>query len=130
MKLQRLTWVLMVMNLVLLLIVLGQGWPVTAQIDAPILRGRALELVDDGGRVRSRLNVESDGAVVFRLIDRNGTIRVKLAADEDGSGLLLLDEATEPGIQMIARRKSTTAKPATTGVVLTGADGKSRVIRP
>jgi len=31
-------------------------------------RGRALELVDGRGQVRARLNVESDGEVVFRLL--------------------------------------------------------------
>jgi len=130
MKTQRLAWALVAINLVLLLIVLGQGGPLTAQPDLSILRGRSFELVDERGRVRSRLNVESDGTVAFRLIDRNGTIRVKLAAGEDGSGLLLLDEATEPGIQMVARRSGTSTKPATTSVALTGADGNTRVIRP
>jgi hypothetical protein len=40
--------------------------------EAPILRGRALEIVDERGKTRSRLNVESDGEVVLRMADRNG----------------------------------------------------------
>ena len=96
----------------------------------PTLRGHALELVDEHGQVRSRLNIETDGEVVLRLLDRNGTIRVKLGAGEDGSGLLLLDEATEPGVHIIARRIGTGARPLTTSLTLRGTDGQERVIRP
>lgn len=70
----------------------------SAQQDAPLLRGRALELVDDRGQIRARLDVESGGEVVLRLLDRRGTIRVKLGAGDDGSGLLLNNDATEPGV--------------------------------
>ncbi len=94
----------------------------------PVLRGRALEIVDELGQVRSRLNVEADG-VVFRLMDRNGTIRVKLGADEGGSGLVLLDEATEPAVHIVARRVGTSARPPT-GVTLRGAGAREQVIRP
>jgi hypothetical protein len=77
---------------------------VSAQSTAPVMRVSALELVDERGVVRSRISVEPEGEVVLRLMDRAGTIRVKLGAGERGSGLLLLDESTEPGIHMIARR--------------------------
>jgi hypothetical protein len=130
MSMQRLAVALTGTNLVILFAILGQGGPTAAQPGAPILRGRALELVDDRGQVRSRLDVESDGEVVLRLLDRNGTIRVKLGAGEGGSGLVLLDEATQPGVQIIARRIGTVERPTTTGVTLTGADGQPRVIRP
>lgn len=144
MKLQRLAIGLSAINLLLLALIVGRGlW--MAPVDArrmpqgsppavgeaePILRGRALEIVDGQGQIRSRLNVEADGTVVLRLIDRSGTIRVKLGADESGSGLLLLDESTEPGVHLIARRASTPAMPATTSVTLRGADGQERVITP
>ena len=52
--------------------------------------------------MRARLNVEANGEVVFRLLDETGTIRVKLGAGSDGSGLLLANDATEPGIHMVA----------------------------
>jgi len=91
------------------------------------LRTRALELVDDRGVVRSRLNVEPSGEVVFRLIDSNGTIRVKLGAGEDGSGLLLLDETTEPAVHLIARRTATKDRPNTTRITLNGAAGQRTV---
>jgi hypothetical protein len=144
MKLQRLAIGLGAVNLVLLAFVLGRGLllaspaegrapqastPATPEV-LPVLRGRALEIVDERGQIRSRLDVEADGAVVLRLIDRTGTIRVKLGADEGGSGLLLLDEGTEPGVHIIARRTGTPATPATTSLTLRGADGQQQVIRP
>jgi hypothetical protein len=130
MKIQRLAIALTAINLVLLLLTVAQAASTTAQPVTPILRGRALELVDDHGQVRSRLDVESSGEVVLRLLDKNGTIRVKLGAAEHGSGLVLLDEATEPAIHVIARRSGTSERPATTSITLRGADGRQRVIRP
>lgn len=81
--------------------------PAAAQPAPNVLRAQAIELVDARGRVRAQLNVESNGEVVFRLRDSSGTIRVKLGASEDGSGLLLANEATEPGVHILATRKST-----------------------
>jgi hypothetical protein len=130
MTMQRLAVALGATNLVLVCLVLSPAGPTTAQDAAPVLRGRAVELVDDRGRVRSRLDVAADGEVVLRLFDRHGTIRVKLGAGEDGSALLLLDETTSPGVHLVARRTGTAERPATTGVTLTGVDGRPRVIRP
>jgi hypothetical protein len=130
MKTQRLTIALTALNLVLLLFTLAQSGRADSQAVAPVLRGRVLELLDDRGQVRSRLNVEPSGGVVFRLMDKNGTIRVKLGADEHGSGLVLLDETTAPGVQIIASQTGTPDQPATTSLALTGADGRQRTIKP
>lgn len=129
-KTQRLAVVVTVVNLVLLLAVPGQGRVAVAQGDAPMLRGQGLELVDAAGQVRAQFSIEPDGKVLFRMRDSAGTIRVKLGAGDHGSGLLLLDEATEPGIQIIARRSATPTRLATTGISLTGADGQRRTIAP
>ena len=88
---------------------LSQTRALTAQTETPTLRARVLEIVDDRGQVRSRLNVESDGEVVLRL---------------------LLDETTEVGVHVLARRNPTTARPNTTGITLVGTGGMQRVIRP
>lgn len=144
MKSEGLAVGLTALNLVVLLF--GLGWgprnatvvaatppqvrPSSAAEVVPVLRGRALELVDEAGQVRSRINVEQDGEVVLRLIDRKGTIRVKLGAGESGSGLLLLDEATEPAVHVIARRTGTPERPTTTSVTLRGAAGEQRVLKP
>ena len=87
MKMQRFATALTLINLVLLLLIARAGNTTTQEV-TPTLRGRELELVDERGQIRSRLNVESSGEVVLRLLDQNGTIRVKLGAGEDGSGLL------------------------------------------
>jgi hypothetical protein len=123
MKIQRAALALTVVNLALLLLTLAQTRLTAADSIAPVLRGHALELVDDRGQIRARLNVEPGGEVVLRLLDRNGTIRVKLGADADGSGLLLANDATEPGIHLLAN---------STGSSLTLADknGRQTTITP
>ncbi len=145
MKTVRTAAALTLVNVVILLGTLARGFtPFTAVADAaqsqvsasstdgvaPVLRARTLELVDERGRVRARLNVESDGEVVFRLLDQQGTIRVKIGASGTGSALLLLDEATEPGVHMIARRRGSADRPATTSVTLRGEGGRERVLSP
>jgi len=143
MRMERVAVGVTIVNLLLLAVIVAGGlrpaeiaWAgsppepaVAAQEAVPILRGRALEIVDEDGKVRSRLNVESDGEVVFRMADRNGTIRVKLGAGEGGSGLLLADEVTEPAVHIIARRTGTEARPATTSLTLR-AGSRQHVIRP
>jgi hypothetical protein len=78
---------------------------------------------DDGAALCAQLKVEASGEVVFRLRDEQGTIRVKLGAAEKSSGLLPANDATEPGIHMLA-------KDTGTSLTLTGKDGKQRVLKP
>ena len=111
------------LNLVLLVAILVHRAWAGAQTPAPLLRGRALELVDERGQIRARLNVEPDGEVVFRLLDDRGTIRVKLGADEEGSGLLLVNDATEPGVHLLAKAAGSSVKVA-------NKDGRQRLITP
>ena len=94
-------------GIVLVVLWLFQERSAAAQTPMDVVRARTIELVDNRGRVRAQLNVESSGEVVFRLRDSAGTIRVKLGASEDGSGLLLANEATEPGVHIIANRRAT-----------------------
>ena len=110
-------------NLLLLLSTLGQARSSEAQAPTPVLRGRALELVDEHGQVRSRLNVESNGEVVLRLLDQEGTIRVKLGAARDGSGLVLANDATEPGVHILAKATGSSLK-------LRNKDGRERIFTP
>ena len=56
MKIQRLLIALTIANLALLILSLAQH-PVQAQSVAPVLRGRAFEIVDDHGRVRASISV-------------------------------------------------------------------------
>jgi hypothetical protein len=88
-----------------------------------VLRGSALELVDERGRIRARVNVEPEGQVVLRLVDQEGRIRVKLGAGTDGSGLLLANDATEPGVHLLATGEGSSVR-------VVNRDGRERLIRP
>jgi hypothetical protein len=67
MRSQRIAVVVSAANLGLLVVVLSQARATPAQAPAPVLRGRSLELVDERGQMRARLNVESNGEVVLRV---------------------------------------------------------------
>jgi hypothetical protein len=88
-----------------------------------VLRGSALELVDERGRIRARVNVEPEGNVVLRLVDEQGRIRVKLGAGKEGSGLLLANDATEPGVHLLATGKGSSVR-------VVNRDGRERLITP
>jgi hypothetical protein len=123
MKIQRIAASFTALNLVILLATFAQARVIGAQSPHSVLRGRVLELVDERGRMRARLNVESGGEVVFRLLDQRGTIRVKLGASEDGSGLVLANDATEPGVHILAKADGSSLR-------LANKDGRERVITP
>src|SRR5262249_20792029 len=104
---------------------------------APVLRGRALEIVDDQGRVRAMIKVfpaspttkMPDGTtgypetVLLRLIDSKGAPNVKIAATEDGSAVSLGGESNPTNVQVLARGGSTSLK-------LVNQDGQQHVIKP
>ena len=122
MKTHRFMIALTVINLVILIVALVQTRSIAVQTVPSVLRARAIELVDERGKVRAQLNVESNEEVVFRMRDAKGTIRVKLGANEDGSGLVLLDDQTEPTVQIRANRVGPSVK-------LIDKNGQERVIR-
>jgi hypothetical protein len=143
MKLQRLLLALTVVNLGLLLFLLAQievrflGLRFLRSVEVTsagsVLRGRALEITDNEGRVRASVKVQPasvlpDGAtypetVLLRLINSQGRPNVKLAATEDGSVLALGGESDPTYIQMGAR--GTTAS-----LTLTNKDGQQQLIKP
>ena len=123
MTMVRLIVALTVVNLIGLLAGLAHVRPTGAQSAAGVLRGRSLELVDEHGQMRARFNVEANGEVVLRLLDQQGTIRVKLGAAREGSGLLLANDATEPGIHLLASAAGSSVRVA-------NKDGRERVIVP
>ena len=105
-RLQRVTIALTLFNVLLLAFGLAQLRPAVAQGVAPVVRARALEIVDEQGRVRAEIKVlpaqpglkMPDGTmgypetVQLRLISSNNSPHVKLATTEDGSGLVLGSE--------------------------------------
>ena len=66
---------------------------------------REFSLVDDKGTQRVSIKVEDDGEVMFRMFDGNHTIRVKLGGGANGSGLVLLDDETNPGVQILSKQE-------------------------
>ena len=123
MKTQRFLVALTAVNLVLVLLAFTQTRSIAAPGAATVLRGEALELVDQNGKKRARINVEDSGEVVFRLIAPNGEVRVKLGAGNDGSGLLLLNGSTEPGVHALAKTGGSTLQ-------LSDESGTQRAIKP
>jgi hypothetical protein len=120
----RLAIALTVINLILLIIVIAQSRMIANQTIPEVLRVRAFELVDENGRVRAQLNIdETNGEVIFRLRDEQESIRVKLGASEEGSGLLLINDLTEPGVHLMAKQDDTS-------LTITNQSGAEQVIKP
>jgi hypothetical protein len=137
MKTQRIAIGLTVLNLFLLAYMLFRARAVASAEAAPVLRGHALEIVDDNGRVRAMIRVfpadltvkMPDGTtgypetVLLRLINSKGAPNVKIAATEDGSGVSFGGESDPTNIQFLARG-------ATTSLKLVNHDGQQQVIKP
>ena len=135
MNTQRFLIALTVVNVAVLAISLAR--PGAAADGAPVLRGRALEIVDDRGRVRASITVFQadpsvkmpDGTtgypetVLLRLINSKGAPNVKLATTEDGAGLVLGGESNPTHVQVLARGAITSLK-------LTNKDGQVKLIAP
>ncbi len=138
MRIQRLATVLAVINFVLLLFLLAQTMrPAVAQAVArdvaPVLQGRALEIVDDQGRIRAMIAVQPPTSVggrdypetvLLRLTDPKSGPVVKLEASEEGSGLGLSDDSPQGGVRLMAKKH--------TGTFLQVKDrnGREQVIKP
>ena len=136
---QRLIFALTGLNLVLLLFIFfSQARPVAADSGVvPVLRGRALEIVDERGRVRASIAVMPadpavrmpDGTtgypetVLLRLRTSAGHPNVKIAATEDGSGVVLSGDADPTFVQILARGVSTSMK-------LSNKNGQVHLVEP
>ena len=137
MKSQRLLLGLTVVNVALLMFSLAQQRSVMAQGVVAVLRGRALEIVDDRGRVRASITVlpadptvkMPDGTtgypetVLLRLINSKGRPNVKIEATEQGAGVGLGGESDPTYVSMGANGGSTSLK-------LTNQDGRQQLIKP
>src|SRR5947199_10853228 len=123
MKTQQLALVLTGINLVMLVVNLAYVRPATAEGGAPVLRGRALEIVDDHGKVRAQIKVFpastlKDGqkypeTTLLRLIDPNGRPAVKIGASADGSALSFERDSERSdwsGVQILANGTGSSVK--------------------
>jgi hypothetical protein len=131
----RLLVVLTLVNLMLLTFLLLSGTqPALATSRSSVLRGSALEIVDDRGRVRASIKVHPaetfaqtgkkyPETVVLRLVDPEGRPEVKIAASVEGGGLSLVGRADETRAQLHADDTES-------GLRLTNQAGRERLIRP
>jgi hypothetical protein len=127
--------VILTLNNAVLLMLIGLARPTGAASIPPVLRGRALELVDDHGRLRAEIKVVPaepalkmpDGttgypeAVQLRLFSSQGGPNVKLVALEDGSGLVLGSERAY--VQVLSRGGEPFVKIVTKG-------GREQLLKP
>ena len=137
MKSQTLLSLVTAVNLGLLWYQVAQPHPgVAATTDVPaVLRGHALEIVDERGRVRASLSVLPEDpkvtwkgkpypeTVLLRLMSPDGRPNVKLGASNRGSGLVIGGESKPTYIQLLADGGETTLK-------LVNKDGLERLIKP
>jgi hypothetical protein len=139
MKTARLLVALTVVNFVLLAAALVRPGTAAeaAETIAPVLRARALQIVDEQGRVRASSAVlpadpgvkMPDGTtgypqtVLLRLINSQGGPNVKLAAMDNGAALVLGGETNPTHIQLLAQGADASLK-------LTNKNGQSQLIKP
>jgi len=136
MKSPRVVMALRVGNLALLLVVLTlQLGPAIAQGGVPVLRGRALEIVDDQGRVRASIGVLPAGrsssgdaypeSVLLRLSTERGRPSVKISASEPASGLSLAGPSGTKSTYVILE-----AKGEISALKLRNEDGREQLLTP
>jgi hypothetical protein len=133
MKAEKLTIVLALVNLALVLHILAGPRATMAEGVAPVLRGRALEIVDDEGRRRATITVQPagtlpngqpyPGTVMLRLIDANGRPEVKMGASEAGGDLGFVGEFDQTQVLLKADGAASSLK-------LTNQDGREQVVKP
>ena len=134
MKIQRLLIVLTLVNLALLIFTLAQVRPASAE-GVSVLRGRALEIVDERGRVRASLNVLPAGTqpngeayaetVLLRLITERGRPSVKIGASEQAAGVSLAGPTNTKDTYVILEAKGTASS-----LRLRNEDGREQIVKP
>ena len=132
---QRVSLVLALVNLALLITLLAQIRPAGAEAVPPVLRGRALQIVDDQGRVRASLAVlpatkQANGetsaeTVLLRLITERGRPSVKIGASEQAAGVSLAGPSGTTDTYVILEAKGTASS-----LRLRNEDGREQRIAP
>ena len=122
-------------NLAILAFALSTLRTVSAQGPAPVLRGSALEIVDDQGRARATIAVMPAGTsaagerypetVLLRLITERGRPSVKLSATEDGSGLSFAGPTGTRDTYVVLAAKGTSSS-----LTLRNENGREQVLKP
>lgn len=135
MKTQLVALVLTVINLglVAFLLFTQRGSPLVDDA-ATVVRCRALQIVDEQGRVRAGISVLPPSVfkptgkaypetVILRLIDAKGRPEVKIAASEEGAGLGFVGASDETQVKLEAQGPECS-------LTLTNKAGKQQVVKP
>lgn len=135
MKTQRLLVLLTLVNFALLLFLISPIGPASADGTAPVLRGRALQIVDEQGRVRASIavlpsSVQANGersaeTVLLRLITERGRPSVKMGASEEAAGLSLAGPTDTKDTYVILG-----AHGKVSSLRLRNEDGKEQIVTP
>jgi hypothetical protein len=135
MRNQPLFVVLTVVNLVLLAFALVRTRSATAEGVPAVVRSRALEIVDERGRVRASLSVlpaksqeaaeRGSETVLLRLITERGRPSVKIGASEEAAGLSFAGPTGTKDTYVILEAKGTTSASR-----LKNEDGSEQTVRP
>jgi hypothetical protein len=135
MNLQRFLVAVSILNLGLLIFLLmSRTEPALARAQTPVLRGRALEIVDAQGRVRASIKVQSaetfkptgrkyPETVMLRLIDPKGRPEVKIGASVEGGGLAFVGETDATQVHLQAEGDESSLR-------LSDRSGQARVVKP
>ena len=133
MKIQRVAIGLTVINLVLLMFLLGQTYRTQASDVVPVLRGRALQIVDDQDRTRAEILVHGPETVngktypetvLFRMATAQRAPLMKMTVSENGSTLGLSDDSAPGGVELRATREKGNY------VRIVNRDGREQVVKP
>ena len=134
MKLSRILVVLTAVNLAILLFAAVRVLP---KIDEapPVLRGRALQIVDELGHVRASISVmpaktQPNGetypeTVLLRLITERGRPSVKISASEETAGATFVGPSNTTNTYTILQAKQTASS-----LKLRDEDGGEMLVRP
>jgi hypothetical protein len=135
MKIQPLLVVLTVVNLVLLIVTLAQMRPISAESVVPVLRGRALQIVDERGKIRASIAVlpaspQTNGevsaeTVLLKLITEKGRPSVKIAASEQDVGMALVGPTGTKDTYVKLGAKGTASS-----LTLKDENGREQIIKP
>ena len=136
MKTQRFLVTLTIVNLGLLLFLLFSHMrPTFADNNVPVLRGRALEIVDDQGRIRASITVlpaklqasgeTSAETVLLRLITERGRPSIKIGASEQTAGMSLTGPTGTSDTYMILEAKGTSSS-----LKLRNENGREQIVKP
>ena len=134
MKLSRLLVVLTAVNLAILLFAAVRVLPEIDEV-APVLRGRALQIVDEQGHVRASISVMPAQAqpngetypetVLLRLITERGRPSVKISASEETAGATFAGPTDTTNTYTILQAKRTASS-----LRLKDEDGGETLIKP